>query len=162
MMDAQATAAALRAMADQIDPPADAAPPAKMHPGTSIPWVTGNFSIDVTVAFAGGHRSPDTPARDAALAAWDQREQTAYHTGNYALDDAVVNDEAAKAYIGAMMVPYFAATGHDLRFDGLIGGQKYKLDAYFAEARQLSYDKPHLVAAYDGPVKAMLAQMMGD
>jgi hypothetical protein len=91
-------------------------------PGQQIPVVTGNPSIDFTVAMLGGVPQP-TPERDANLAAWAAEHDDKVYAGKYhagGLDDAA----AGFVYAYSMTQPGMALAGKLYWESGLIAGPR--------------------------------------
>ena len=141
-------AAALRALADELEGKQTLpASPVRVHPGTSIPWVTGNFSLDLTAAQIGMHRAEPTPARDSALAEWDARWNMTWHAGQFPVTGLTLED---KAYLAQQHGPVFDRTGKDLRFAGVVSGTTAEINRAFAEGQY----QP--VREYHGPIRAVV------
>lgn len=146
---------ALRAIAAQIE--ADdykpvAAPAQGAMPPEQLAFIN---------AIIGMHRMPDNEAtrqRDENLRRHDEEYQRKYWPGNVALDDNLGVRDAA--YFAHMSGPYFAKTGQDIRWAGVVGGTTPQINAFIGMGDAWRNNYP--VAEYSGPLKVVIAAMMGE
>jgi len=108
-------------------------------------------------AIMGVHRAPDTTERDAGMRERDAAEAAKFHRGNVAVGTLDVQDAA---YFANMAGPYHTKTGADIRWAGVVGGTTAEINAFrsLGEAWRNNYP----AADYDGPLKAIIAAMMGE
>lgn len=112
---------------------------------------------DFVSLMIGAHRMEPTPTRDDNIAAGDAAYQSEYHAGNVSLADLDVVD---LAYLANMKVAYFAKTGADLRWSGVVGGTTAQINAAFSVGEAWRNNYP--AADYTGPLKAIISAMMGE
>jgi hypothetical protein len=144
----------LRKIADQLDSSQGDSAQVEFWPsaieGQKVPRITGNPSIDFTVAMLGGVK-PNTPERDAELAAgdaaWASKEFTGkYHAGE--IDDAA----AGFVYAYSMTVPGTALANKLYYEAGLFSGHRTAIQEMMSRGEGWRHGKPmndyEIVAAY--------------
>jgi hypothetical protein len=168
-------AATLRALADELDHRAPAAPavnlddpyadvqgpPAGVDP---MVWARENpdaarlYALKVTHAMIGGHRAQRDPAREQRLADRDEAEANRWVFGNRLLSEVGIPDVV---YWRSMADAYWKATGRDIRLDGVLAGAKKDLDAAYLLGASEQLVRQYPPAAYAGPLRAEIAAMLG-
>lgn len=118
----------------------------------------------VTAAFVsamiGMQHMPDNEATKLRLEnlARNEREyMERYWNGNVPLAGL---GEADAAYLAHMAGPFKLKTGNDIRFAGVIGGFTPQINEFRAWGEAWVNNHDH--AAYNGPLKAVIAAMMGE
>ena len=109
--------AELRALADKLE-----AGVSRVKPSARPTDPTLGFIYDMI----GAGRAPDTPERDANLAAADAAYAAQFFTGLFPVGTLTTAD---KAYLARVADTYKHRTGRDIMRDGIVSGSHHELNA---------------------------------